>query len=226
MAKKRKGAKEASASRSKPKKAKQSSKKRPVKPVSPAPRKTAPKKGRTSKKARSRAAVRGWETRRRDNPLRWASKAIAKKRKALKTLKSSTNAIEREWRSLERKALKQQKEAEAAGGIHPDIAKKLGPIQEAINRMEEMKTMIRTFNSPMPDQWELEAYNYLERFISIRDSGAATAQQMKEAHAEWYAAKRVARKRSKDWPAWMAMIGSVLGLPMHGTFSVDSFVTS
>ena len=223
MAKKRKGAKKLSASGSRAKAAKPKKRKAPV---SPAPRKTAPKKGRTSKKARSRAAVRGWETRRRDNPLRWASKAIAKKRKALRTLKSSTTAIEREWRSLERKALKQQKEAEAAGGVHPDIAKKLGPIQEAINRMEEMKTMIRTFNSPMPDQWELEAYNYLERFISIRDSGAATAQQMKEAHAEWYAAKQVARERSKDWPAWMAMIGSVLGLPMHGTFSVDSFVTS
>jgi hypothetical protein len=270
MAKKRKGAKKTSASRSKPSKAK-SPKRRP--PVSPTPRKTAPKGG-TTHKSRSRAAVRGWETRRRENPLRWGSKAIAERRgklgevrKAKKTLEFTSADIEREWRSIERKALKQRDEAEAAGGEHPLITAKLAPLRRIRAEMDQMETMITTFNNPLPDRWELEAYHTLENFITLKDGGAlkedswvvaagpevlskygtfdtpGAAQEtierlgiengrpmlvtgVKASYQKWYEAKTEARLHSKDWPAWMAMIGSVLGLPMHGDFSVDSFVTS
>src|ERR1700680_3177005 len=117
MAKKRKGAKKGSASRSNPSKAKQAKKQRQVSPV--------PKKRVRPSKDRSRAARKGWETRRRENPLRWGSKAIAKKRKQLKEVDNSARAIERSWKEIERKALKQRAETEAAGGEHPDITRKL-----------------------------------------------------------------------------------------------------
>jgi hypothetical protein len=170
-------------------------------------------------------------------------------------------------RSIERKALKQRAEAEAAGGTHPLVAAQLAPFERIEAEISKMKTMIRTFNSPVPDHWELTAYNMLENFITLKDMGALDmdvwvvavgtdvlskygdfhsaedAQDaidrndiergrpllvtgVKTAHQKWYEAKSEARLYSKDWPAWMAMIGSVLGLPMHGDFSVESFITS
>ena len=264
MAKKRKGAKRgSSASRSK---VPQANKPKRRTPVSPAPKKRAPTTDKVAK-SRSSAARKGWETRRRENPLRWGSRALAKKRKQLKTLEFTAADIEREWKSLERKALKQFKESEAAGGEHPEITRKLAPLRRIEGEIAAMKTMIQTFNSPLPDRWELEAYHTLENFITLKDGGALkedswvvavgsevlskygtfatpdAAQEaieryeiergrpllvtgVKAAHQKWYEAKTEARLHSKDWPAWMAMIGSVLGLPMHGDFSVDSFVTS
>jgi hypothetical protein len=230
MAKKRKGAKRgSSASRSRPSKAVLPKKR--SKPVAPAPSKSV----RTFKE-KSRAALRGWETRRRENPLRWGSKAIAKKRENLQKLQSSSSTIEREWAEIERKAQAQAAEAALAGGEHPAIAAKLAPLRRIRAEMDKMETMIRTFNSPTPDPWELTAYHMLERFVTLRDHGAVSEDTigpngetiigLKTAHREWYEAKQLARQYSRDWPAWMAMIGSVLGLPMHGNFSVDSFVTS
>lgn len=234
MAKRRKGAKRGtSASRSKSHKAKPKPPKKPVvgvkkrrpgKPVSPVQRKRAPKREKVSKK-RARAARKGWETRRRENPLRWGREAIALRRQNSKVVESSTAAIEREWKRLEKKALRQAREAEKAGGIHPTIAAKLAALESVEAQIQKMKDNIRTFNSPSPDQWEIKAYNLLEKFITLRDFGASS-EDLKKAHQKWYQAKMIAREKSKDWPAWMAMIGSVLGLPMHGTFSVDSFVTS
>ena len=218
MAKKRKGAKRgSSASRSRVPKAKP---KKPARPVAPVPR----KRVRTPKE-KSSAARRGWETRRRENPLRWGKGAIAERRKNSKVLDVTSTTIEREWREIERKALKQKKEAERAGGVHPTIAGKLAAFERIEEQIAAMKTNIRTFNSPSPDRWELQAYMLLEKFVTLRDFGGS-AQEIKEAHRQWYAAKQEAREKSKDWPAWMAMIGSVLGLPMHGKFSIDSFVTS
>lgn len=228
MAKRKKGAKKGkpSASRSKAPKAKPKvpKKRRPGKPVSPVQKKRAPKKGRVSKK-RSSAARKGWETRRRQNPLRWGREAVAKRKKNSRVIESSTAAIEREWKRLEKKAIRQAREAEKAGGIHPAIASKLTALESVEAQIQKMKANIRTFNSPSPDQWEIRAYNLLEKFMMLRDFGG-NSEEIKKAHAEWYKAKMTAREKSKNWPAWMAMIGSVLGLPMHGTFSVDSFVTS
>ncbi len=262
MAKRRKGAKKSSASGSRTKRP--TEKKRPV---SPAPKKAAPKKGGSTQRSRSRAAVKGWETRRRENPLRWGVKAIAKRRKQLKTLEFTTKDIEKGWQELERKALRQDEEARRTGGEHPIISAKLAPLERLEAQIAEMKTMIRTFNSPSPDHWELTAYHMLENFITIKDMGgleedtwviavgtevlskygdfkdAERAQDFIDSHAiergrpllvtgvktayqKWYEAKQEARAYSPDWPAWMAMIGSVLGLPMHGHFSVESFVTS
>lgn len=259
MAKKRKGAKKVSASRSRPSNGKQAKKPRPVSPV--------PKKRVRPSKKGSSAARKGWETRRRENPLRWGVKAIAKRRKQLKTLEFTTKDIEKGWQELERKALRQDEEARRTGGEHPLISAKLAPLERLEAQIAEMKTMIRTFNSPSPDHWELTAYHMLENFITIKDMGgleedtwviavgtevlsrygdfkdAEKAQEFIDSHAiergrpllvtgvktayqKWYEAKQEARDHSPDWPAWMAMIGSVLGLPMHGTFSVDSFVTS
>jgi hypothetical protein len=221
MAKRRKGAKKSSASGSRTRESKV--KKRP-RPVSPVQRKRAPKKGSVAKK-RSSAARKGWETRRRENPLRWGREAIAERRKNSRVVDDSARAIEREWREIEQKALRQKEEAERAGGTHPEIAKKLAIFERIETEIAAMKQNIRTFNSPRPDPWELKAYTLLEKFITLHDFGGSH-EEIVEAHTAWYAAKQEARERSPDWPAWMAMIGSVLGLPMHGPFSVDSFVTS
>jgi hypothetical protein len=224
VAKRRKGAKKVSASRSKPSKA-VPPKKRKRKPVSPVPRKRAPAKRGRSAKELSRAARRGWETRRRENPLRWGSKAIAKRREKLQSIVSAERAIEREWKELERKAIRQKREADKAGGVHPSISRKLKTLETIEQQIADMKVNIRRFNSPSPDRWELEAYILLEKFVTLHDMGG-DSEDIKKAHRKWYQAKMAAREHSKDWPAWMAMIGSVLGLPMHGKFSIDSFVTS
>lgn len=226
MAKKRKGAKRgSSASRSRPSEPKP----KKARPVAPVPRKRAPAKRERvtapSKSDRSSAARRGWETRRRENPLRWGREAVAKRRKNSRVVEDAHKAIEREWREIERKALRQKRRAEKAGGVHPEIARKLAPLERLEQQIAEMKTNIRTFNSPTPDEWEMRAYVLLEKFITLRDFGGESA-DIKKAHQAWYQAKMIAREKSKDWPAWMAMIGSVLGLPMHGKFSIDSFVTS
>jgi hypothetical protein len=221
VAKKRKGAKKkTSASRSKP-----STAPRKRKPVSPVPRKRAPAKRERTAKQRSSAARRGWETRRRENPLRWGREAVAKRQKNSRVVEDIHSKIEREWREIERKAIRQAKRAKRAGGVHPDVARKLKPLERLQQQIDEMKTNIRKFNAPTPDQWEVKAYEALEKFITLRDFGAAES-GIREAYQEWYKAKMIARELSKDWPAWMAMIGSVLGLPMHGEFSIDSFVTS
>jgi hypothetical protein len=263
MAKRRKGAKKSSASGSRTRESKV--KKRP-RPVSPVQRKRAPKKGSAAAK-RSSAARRGWETRRRENPLRWGREAIAERRKNSRVVDESVKAIERELREIEQKALKQKDEAERAGGTHPEIAKKLAVFERIETEIAAMKQNIRTFNSPRPDEWALKAYTLLEKFITLRDFGAPHSDTwmiaigtkiqshygefdteeaavesidrlnltgarpilidgVNTAYKNWYAAKQEAKERSPDWPAWMAMIGSVLGLPMHGPFSVDSFVTS
>jgi hypothetical protein len=219
MAKRRKGAKRgSSASRSKSSKAVPPKQKR--KPVAPVPRKRA----KVSKKGSS-AARRGWETRRRENPLKWGREAVAKRREKLQSINVTASAIEKEWRSLERKAVRQKREAERAGGVHPTIAGKLSVLEKIESEIADMKANIRRFNSPSPDVWELRAYTLLEKFITLRDFGGSS-QEIKEVYRQWYMAKQEAREKSPDWPAWMAMIGSVLGLPMHGKFSIDSFVTS
>ena len=220
MAKRRKGVKKSSASGSRTKRP------REKRPVAPVPKKRAPAKRERSARELTLAARKGWETRRRENPLRWGREAVAKRRENRGKLQSSESAIEREWREIERKALIQKEEAEnAPGGIHPTIAGKLATLERIEGEIAAMKQNIRTFNSPRPDPWELRAYTLLEKFITLRDFGG-THEEITEAHRQWYAAKQDAREKSPDWPAWMAMIGSVLGLPMHGTFSVDSFVTS
>src|SRR5271166_4829422 len=164
MAKKRKGAKKSvSASRSKH----SGRKVKKPRPVSPTPKKRAPARDKVAKK-RSSAARKGWETRRRENPLRWGRIAIAKKSKKLKVVIGAESAMEREWREIERKAIRQKKEAEAAGGVHPTIAGKLAILEKIEAKISDMKANIRTFNSLSPDKWELKAYSLLEKFITLR----------------------------------------------------------
>jgi hypothetical protein len=224
--KKRKGAKrETSASRSKSSRS-TPSKKWP-RPVSPVPKKRAPATRERTARERSSAARRGWETRRRENPLRWGRKAVVKRRENSRVVEDVHKAIEREWREIERKAIRQAKVAEKAGGIHPEIARKLAPLQKLEQQIAEMKINIQRFNTPSPDIWEMEAYTLLEKFVTMHDFRENFShEELSEAHQAWYRAKMSARENSPDWPAWMAMIGSVLGLPMHGIFSIDSFVTS
>ena len=95
-------------------------------------------------------------------------------RSAAKTPKFSTSPPPPSSASGERSSAKpssrRRREAERAGGVHPTIAGKLAAFERIEEQIAAMKSNIRTFNSPSPDRWELQAYMLLEKFVTLRDS--------------------------------------------------------
>jgi hypothetical protein len=165
-----------------------------------------------SKKDRSRSSKKGWETRRKNNPLKWGKRVIAKKQAVTREIKEAAE-------------IKQF----MVNVIETDI--EYIKAEKAFQEVKEKKVKLQTFGTPKPERWMVNLLKAMSQFIEDKDANEDSA-TIKKSYDKWLRLKTKAKARlghdegDKTFHNLIALYGSNLHLPMEGKFSVQRFIDS
>ena len=165
-----------------------------------------------SKEERRLAALKGWETRRRNNPLKWGKRLIAKKQAVSNEIREAAQLQELIKKSFEN-----------------DI--ELMKAQRHLDALKADKAKLEYFGTVKPERWRVNLLKAMQQFIEDRDANEDSA-TIKKSYNKWLRLKISAKKRldfddgSKEFHNLIALFGSNLHLPMDGKFSIQRFVDS
>jgi hypothetical protein len=192
------------------KRGKQSRKATPKLAKKPKPR-AVPKRGRPSKASRpkkltaaqiefarrSKASIKGWETRRRRNPAKWDRAVIVK----IKEIDAAIDFIKK--------------------NVHPLMPGR----SESLKGMRQGKRNLEVFGTLTPSKEEEKAHKAFAEFVfrhDMNEEGVAEAHR-----AWYRAKEQLRNTmEAEEWADWMTMIGREWRLPEIGPFSIASFVGS
>lgn len=165
-------------------------------------------KRKRSKSSLSQSAKKGWETRRKKNPLKWDKTIVVHKR-----------AIE-EKIELVKDVIQYAKNISAA---LPEIEK----IEKEKKILEERLTTIKTYGMEDPPEILKDTANAMWEFIFVKDANL-DSQDIKKRYDEWYKLKKQLKEllSENEFAKFMYLFGRRIGLPDDGKFSIMSFITS
>jgi hypothetical protein len=160
---------------------------------------TKPRKG---VKPKSPSHVKGWETRRLNNPLRWGQQAIIKRHEILDEID---------------KSFKQE---------FQDVSEAAANTKKGKKYLDRRNNILR-FGESDPPKWKKNLFKAMDAFIEVRDANE-DSETIKKAYHKMLRLKINARKTllPSDFEDFMALIGSELNLSRHGKFSIQSFIDS
>jgi hypothetical protein len=162
-----------------------------------------PKKAKAyTKKRRAKASKKGWETRRKNNPLKWGKTAVAKH--------------------------KQQKRAEDYIKKRIDVELEVEELEKKLEEAKARRKITELYGEEKPAAWKQTLFRNMQEFVFARDSNELTHKELMAIWRKWHSAKVRAKKKHglREVKDLVAIFGSAIGLPSTGNFSVMRFVTS
>ena len=165
-----------------------------------------------SKESRAESAKKGWETRRRNNPLKWGKRLIAKKQ--------AVNREIQEAAALQQFMLKK---------FENDI--ELMKAQAHLDKIKADREKLEYFGTEKPERWQVNLLKAMQQFIEDRDAHE-NHETIEKSYLKWLRLKTKAKSRldheggDRRFHNLIALYGSNLNLPMEGKFSVQRFIDS
>lgn len=154
---------------------------------------------------RSQSSKKGWETRRKNNPLKYGKSNIARKKLAIEQL----GAIE--------KILKKA----------PKTVKTLEKLEKQKAEAEAKIKNIKTYGVEEPPDILKDTASAMWEFVFLRDANE-DSDTIKAAHDKWQAQKKQLKELlgEKWFEHFLHLIGAQIGLSEDGKFSIQSFILS